>query len=261
MDEPVTTSPVRTIGPKIASHRGGADLWPENSMTAFRETAALDVDQVEFDVHPTLDNELVVHHDPTLERMTNGTGPISAHALASLSQLTIKGTASDRIPLLRDIFDLYKPTPIDLRLEIKADADRFRYSGLERAIAETLVGHDLQHRTTVTSFWIDTLLSFNACLPDVPLIWLVDRSIVRQIGDLASVLQIAAQRGIREIALHESDLDVERHRLGLALGLAVGAYAVNDAASIRRMFDLDVTVFTTNRPDLALAERAKRRGR
>ncbi len=257
MDEPVMTSPVRSAGPKIASHRGGADLWPENSMTAFRETAALDVDQVEFDVHPTRDGELVVHHDPTLERMTNGTGPISEQSLASLSQLIIKGTPSDRIPLLRDIFDLYEPTPIDLRLEIKADAHRFRYPGLERAIAEMLIAHDLQHRTTVTSFWIDTLLSFNACLADVPLIWLVDRSIVRQIGDLDSVLRIAAQRGIREIALHEIDLDVEQLRLGQAHGLAVGAYAVNDAASIRRMFELDVTVFTTNRPDLALAERGR----
>lgn len=227
-------------------------------MTAFRETAALDVDQVEFDVHPTADGALVVHHDPTVGRMTDGSGAISDHSFSALSQFTIKGTPSDRIPLMRDILDLYQPTSIDLRLEIKADADRFRYQALEPSIAEALVRHDLHRRTTVTSFWIDTLLCFQECLPDVPLIWLVDRSIVRQIGDLDAVLRLAAKRGVREIALHESDLGNEQFRMAQEIGLAVGAYAVNDVASIRRVFDLGVTVFTTNRPDLALIERSQR---
>ena len=227
-------------------------------MTAFRETAMLDVDQVEFDVHPTADGELVVHHDPTIDRMTDGTGAISKLTFSALSKLTIKGTAADRIPALSDVLDLYRPTPIDLRLEIKADANRFRYPDLEAAIVAALVQHELHHRTTVTSFWIDTLLSFHACLPAVPLIWLVDRSIVRQIGDLDGVLRIAARRGVREIALHESDLGEEECRLADAVGLALGAYAVNDAMSIQRMFDLGVTVFTTNRPDLALQERSER---
>ena len=92
----------------------------------------------------------------------------------------------------------------------------------------------------------------------MPLIWLVDRSIVRQIGDLDGVLRIAARRGVREIALHESDLGEQECRLADAVGLALGAYAVNDAKSIQRMFDLGVTVFTTNRPDLALQERSER---
>ena len=253
-----STSGTKPVGPRIASHRGGADLWPENSMTAFRETALLAVDQVEFDVHRTADGELVVHHDPTVERMTNGAGAIADLTLAALSELTLKGTQSDRIPLLRDVLALYRPTPIDLRLEIKADANRFRYPGLETVVADAVTALGLQQRTTVTSFWIDTLLTFQACLPQVPLIWLVDRSIVRQIGDLEAVLRIAAGRGVTEVALHESDLGAEQIDLGRSIGLAVGAYAVNDAASIARMFDLGVTVFTTNRPDLALEERARR---
>ena len=257
----MTTALAGRQGPKIASHRGGADLWPENSMTAFRETAALDVDQVEFDVHPTADGELVVHHDPTVDRMTDGTGAIADLSASALSQLTIKGTPADRIPPLREVLDIYRQSAIDLRLEIKADAGRFRYPGLEAAVADTLIRHELQHRTTVTSFWIDILLSFHACLPQVPLIWLVDRSIVRQIGDLGAVLQIAVKRGVREIALHQSDLGEDQLRIAEANGLAIGAYAVNDAATIRRMFDLGVTVFTTNRPDLAVSERSARRAR
>ncbi len=244
-------------GPKIASHRGGADLWPENSMTAFRETAALAVDQVEFDVHPTADGKLVVHHDPTVDRMTDGSGAISDQTFEDLAKLTINGTASDRIPLLTEVIEFFRTTRIDLRLEIKADAERFRYPDLESQITEVLVQHAMHRRTTVTSFTIDTLLSFSDSLPDVPLIWLVDRSIVRQIGDLDAVLAIAAGRGVDEVALHQSDLGEEQIRLAHARGLAVGAYAVNDEVSIRRMFALECTVFTTNRPDLALKVRAE----
>ncbi len=240
------------LGPKIASHRGGADLWPENSMTALRETAALAVDQVEFDVHPTSDGELVVHHDPTVDRMTNGCGAISDQTFEDLAKLTINGTVSDRIPLLTEVIELFRTTRIDLRLEIKADAERFRYPDLEPQIADVLVRHDMHRRTTVTSFTIDTLLCFHESLPDVPLIWLVDRSVVRQIGDLHAVLAIAARRGVGEIALHQSDFGQVQIRSAQAIGLAVGAYAVNDEASIRRMFTLACTVFTTNRPDLAL---------
>ena len=61
-------------------HRGGALVWPENSPTAFRNTAALPVEQVEFDVHPTTDGRLAVFHDPTLERTSDGTGPVAAHS-------------------------------------------------------------------------------------------------------------------------------------------------------------------------------------
>lgn len=221
-------------------------------MTAFRETALLPVDQVEFDVHPTSDGELVVHHDPTLDRMTNGTGAISDRTYAELTKLTINGTATDRIPLLAEVIELFRPTSIDLRLEIKADADRFRYRGLEPRIADALVKYDMQNRTTVTSFAIDTLLCFRESLPEIPLIWLIDRSVVRHIGDLEAVLQSAARRGVREIALHGSDLSEQNLQIAGELGLAVGAYAINDAASIRRMFELGVTVFTTNRPDLAI---------
>jgi glycerophosphoryl diester phosphodiesterase len=226
-------------------------------MTAFGETSMLAVDQVEFDVHPTVDDELVVHHDPVVDRMTNGTGAIADQSYADLAKLTINGSARDRVPLLAEVIELFQPTSIDLRLEIKANADRFRHNGLKQRIATALIEHDIHRRTTVTSFAIDTLICFRQNLPEVPLIWLIDRSIVRQIGDLDAVLRIATRRGICEIAMHENDLGTEQVRIAQALGLTVGAYAVNDDASIQRMFALGATVFTTNRPDLALKTRSE----
>jgi glycerophosphoryl diester phosphodiesterase len=226
-------------------------------MTAFRETSKLPVDEIEFDVHPTTDGQLVVHHDPTVDRMTNGSGAIASQSYADLAKLTINGTARDRIPLLSHVLELFRPTAIDLRLEIKADANRFRYKGLEPCIASALVDHRMERRTTVTSFAIDTLLSFEQSLPGVPMIWLMDRSVVRQIGDLGAVLQIAKSRGVKEIALHADDLIDKNVEITRALGLKLGAYAVNDEASIRYCSAIGLSVFTTNRPDLALKIKSK----
>ena len=59
----------------LAAHRGGSLLWPENSLLAFRNAIALGADFIEFDVHLSKDGEVVVIHDPTLERTTTGAGP------------------------------------------------------------------------------------------------------------------------------------------------------------------------------------------
>ncbi len=61
---------------KIAAHRGGAALWPENSVLAFRRAIALGVPLVELDVHLARDGGVVVIHDRTLDRTTDGTGPV-----------------------------------------------------------------------------------------------------------------------------------------------------------------------------------------
>ena len=88
---------------EIASHRGGAQVWPENSPTAFRQTTRLAVEQVEFDVHPSRDGRLVVHHDATLDRTTSGTGPVCDQDWADLARLTLKGTQAERMLLLEEV--------------------------------------------------------------------------------------------------------------------------------------------------------------
>ena len=71
--------------PRIAAHRGGAALWPENSLAAFAGALALGVDLLEFDVHQSADGEVVVIHDATLERTTEGTGAVGDQSAATLA--------------------------------------------------------------------------------------------------------------------------------------------------------------------------------
>lgn len=241
----------------IASHRGGALLWPENSRIAFENTTRLEVEQVEFDVHPSRDGKLVVIHDPTLERTTDGSGPVAAQDWASLSRLILKGTGGQRMLLLSEVIAIFKPTPIKLRLEIKAAADRTPYPGLPRAIVETLAAEGVLDRTTVTSFQIETVAEAVRHGRPMQHVWLVTPAVQADIG-LAGVAELAKafdvpMLGLRQDMLDGASLDAVRRA-----GLRVGAWACNDAAAVGRMLELGVDVFTTDRPDLALELRRAR---
>ena len=72
----------------VAAHRGGALLWPENSLTAFRQALALGVDYLETDIHLTADGEVVILHDPTLDRTTTGRGESTPRGLPTWPHCT-----------------------------------------------------------------------------------------------------------------------------------------------------------------------------
>ena len=82
-----TLRPPARRRPLVIAHRGGAGLWPENTMQAFKGSRDLGVDVLEMDVQATADNVLVVMHDGTLERTTDGSGPVNRLTLAQLKKL------------------------------------------------------------------------------------------------------------------------------------------------------------------------------
>ena len=71
----------------VAAHRGWCAKYPENTMEAFRAAVELGVDQIELDVRVTRDGELVIIHDATVDRTTNGTGKVCDKLLAELQAL------------------------------------------------------------------------------------------------------------------------------------------------------------------------------
>ncbi|MCX7374607.1 MAG: glycerophosphodiester phosphodiesterase family protein [Alphaproteobacteria bacterium] len=107
----------------ICAHRGGALLWPENSLRAFREAASLAIEELECDVHLSADGVAMVHHDATLDRMTDATGPLSALNADALSNIRIKGT-DEGIPRLSALLELVAQSGKLLRLEIKENHDK-----------------------------------------------------------------------------------------------------------------------------------------
>jgi glycerophosphoryl diester phosphodiesterase len=238
----------------IASHRGGALLWPENSRIAFENTAKLPVAQVEFDVHPTRDGKLVVIHDDTLERTTDGTGPVAARDWAELSRLTLKGTGGQRMLLLDEVIEIFRPTPIVLRLEIKCGPDRVPYPGHAGKVMAALKQAGVLERSVVTSFQLDTVVDAAAHGRPMRHVWLVLPQLQVDLG-LDRIIAAAKASGVPMLGLRENMLNVEVVATVRKAGLGIGGWACNDAAAIARLLELKVDVFTTDRPDLAIAQR------
>lgn len=240
----------------IASHRGGALEAPENSPTAFAHTARLAVDQVEFDIHPTADGEIVVFHDATLERTSDGAGEVCLHTLAELQALTLAGTDGEHMLTLAEFAAVFAPTEIALRMELKSDARHAPYPGLLDHALQVLDAAGLRARTIVTSFNVSVAGEAAATSGLSAAIWLVSPDMQARFG-VAGVVETAAAHGVKRLGIRCTSLDAATLAALRAAGLGVGSWATNEAADISAMLALGVDVFTTDRPTLALRMRGE----
>jgi glycerophosphoryl diester phosphodiesterase len=245
----------------IASHRGGALLWPENSRIAFENTACLAVQQVEFDVHPSRDGRLVVIHDATLDRTTDATGPVGSRDWSELGQVTLKATGGQRPLLLEEVIDIFRPTPILLRIEIKADQHGMPYPGLPARLAAALDGAGVAAPSIVTSFQLDTVAEAFALIRPRAAVWLLAPAVLRDIGGIAAAIDFARVRHVPMLGLHHTVLNADMVAACREADIGIGGWACNTVAAMSAMFALGVDVFTTDRPDLAIALRADYRSR
>ena len=98
---------------EVAAHRGNVENAPENTMPAFTDAYGIDVDMIELDLRMTKDHEIVVIHDATVDRTSDGTGMVSDMTLAELKKLDFGVKYSEkfrgtRIPTFREFLELTK---------------------------------------------------------------------------------------------------------------------------------------------------------
>ncbi|MET0386392.1 MAG: glycerophosphodiester phosphodiesterase family protein [Polyangiales bacterium] len=109
---------------ELVGHRGLSPGFPENTLAAFRNSIALGVDVIELDLRGTADGEVVILHDETLDRTTDGTGPVTALTLAEIKALDAgsyvdPSFSSERIPTFGEVLELARGTGVKLLLDIK----------------------------------------------------------------------------------------------------------------------------------------------
>ena len=138
----------------VAAHRGFCAKYPENTLLAFQKALELGVDQIETDVRITKDGQLVLIHDATLERTTNGTGKVCDYSLEELKRLD--AGRGQTIPTLRELLELVKDHPtITLDLELKEYPTEDRESVAYAACDQTLALVEEYHfgeRCVINSF-------------------------------------------------------------------------------------------------------------
>jgi glycerophosphoryl diester phosphodiesterase len=249
------SSPTAAARPLFAAHRGGALLWPENSLLAYRNALALGADFLETDIHLTADDEMVVIHDPTLERTTTGRGAVRAATRASLADVRLKaadGTVTaERLPTLADLLDLLGPSTARLLLEIKVDTAREAYPGIEDRALALVKARGLMDRVVVMAFEDATVRRVRALEPGVRTTLLVGRGRVERAHVLPKeAVRWATESGATDLGIDYRLVDAEVVTAARAAGLRVGVWTVNDEAAIQRMLDLGVDLVISDRPDV-----------
>jgi glycerophosphoryl diester phosphodiesterase len=245
--------------PLVVAHRGGAGLAPENSLAAFRQALDLGVDALELDVHLSRDGELVVIHDPTLERTTSGSGPVAARPWADLAALRLKSGfpgrfQDERLPRLDDVLALAAGRPgLRVQVEIKGGAGDF-YPGIEAKVVGAIERRALADRVIAIAFEDETLRRLRALRPSLTTYGLTSPRRLDQRGqDLAGYLAAMQALGVAGVGLDQRLVTLEVVAEARRRGLRIGAWTVNDPEAMRRFAGMELDFITTDRPDLLKA--------
>ena len=140
----------------IWAHRGASFAFPENTISAFREALRYDIAGIELDIQLTKDGRLAVIHDETVDRTTDGSGPVKEYTLAGLQALRVPAgeDRSERIPSIEEVFGLLREPCLsrDLRINIELKNSKERYDGMEERILGTVREFGLEDQVVYSSF-------------------------------------------------------------------------------------------------------------
>ena len=155
--------------PKVWAHRGCSMKYPENTLAAFEAAAKLSgITGIELDIQLSKDGEIVVIHDETLDRTTNGKGNVRDYTLEELKSLAITGSGSDKvyltdrgntsdtltIPTMKEVLELLKPYCVNngLMINIELKNGVVRYEGMEEKILKLVEEIGLKDYVVYSSF-------------------------------------------------------------------------------------------------------------
>lgn len=246
----------------VMAHRGGRGLWPENTLYAFERALDLGVDILEMDLHSSLDGTIVVMHDDTVDRTTDGTGLIQDFTLGELKALDAgyQWTQDDgltypyrsqgiTVPTFEEILAAFP----DARLNVEIKQSE---PSIVAPVCALIRDHGMGDRVLVASFDSATIQAFRQACPEIATTAGEDE--VRTLYILSflylgglyppsfEALQLPEYRG---------DTHVLTPRLVSAAhnrSLEVHAWTINQVEDMQRMLDLGVDGIITDRPDLLL---------
>ena len=250
--------PDRWSVPVPIAHRGSRLLWPENTMEAFSGAVALGYRHLETDLHITSDGVLVCIHDDTVDRTTNGVGPVDSFTLEELSDLDagyrhaggegygFRATGI-KVPTLEELASSFSDS--SLVVDLKTD-------GLIDALVVLIERENLADRLIVGSFDDDRLDDFREATggkvatstgPAMARLWVIASRVGRGAGGDAQALQVPTQiRGVRVV-------DERLVRLAHQSDMQVHVWTVNDEDEMKRLLDSGVDGLITDRPDILKA--------
>lgn len=218
-------------------HRGACAYYPENTLSSFEHAIHLGVDAVELDVHICASGELVVIHDITVNRTTNGKGKVAHKTLAQLKQLDIPD--NQKIPTLQEVFDAINRRVI-INIELKG-------YDTARATAELIKHYIKTYNWKPTDFMVSSfdhpeLALFHTLCPSVPFGPILEGIPIRYAQfaqDMGAHFVVAAKDFLTKAYIDDAH----------ARNLPIFAYTLNRKSEIRHFKALCVDGMFSDCPD------------
>lgn len=240
----------------MVGHRGSAGNAPENTLSSLRKARAEGCLWVEFDVRLTADRKLVVLHDESLERTTNGRGKASALPLAAIRALDAgswfdPSFAGEKVPTLEEALALLDEAGLGANIEIKGKGASAYETGAILAGTLSRLSSSRQGALLVSSFHPEALLAARERTPALArglLVGAVPRDWARRARALGCV----------SIHADERRLDPSMVAEIRACGFLMLAYTVNDPLRARNLFEWGVSSVFSDFPHAILAAMAHR---
>lgn len=229
----------------IWAHRGACAYAPENTLPAFELAIQMGADGVELDVQRTSDGELVVIHDETVSRTSNGFGKVVDQSLSELREADFShgfaGRRNIKIPILREVLDLFRGTGLTVNVELKNSVEF--YPGLEDDVLRVVDDAGMRDQILISSFnhWSLANLRGRVAREQVAILYA---------DSLYNPWDYAAMVGAGAVnpsghALQQPGLVDACHQAGLK----VNVWTINGEADAQRAADLGVDAIITNFPD------------
>jgi glycerophosphoryl diester phosphodiesterase len=239
--------------PVIFAHRGASAHAPENTLAAFELALAQHADAIELDAKLTADGQVVVIHDPTVDRTTSGHGRVKDLSLAQLRSLDAGSSFSEKyrgekIPTLEEVFET-------LGKRIFINVELTNYNTPRDQLVETVCmlvkKFGLQQNVMFSSFFASNLSKARAYLPGVP------RGLLAFHGLLGAWARSFGFAFGRYHALHPNLQDVTPEQVQRVhrLKRRIHVWTVDAAEDMRRVFNWDVDAIFTDDPQLAVQVR------
>ncbi len=232
----------------IFAHRGVSAHYPENTIAAFQAAAKLPIAGIELDVHLTADKEVVVIHDETIDRTSNGSGYVKDFTLQQLRTFDFGSWMSPKfsgetIPTLGEVLELFAGTNHRINIELKTDI--ISYEGIEALVLKEVAAQQMTERVIISSFNHESLQTVSQIAPYIESAALFAEVLV----DFTTYIALIPAK-----ALHVSLPTAFRKsvKLALAEGAIVRVYTVNDERHARSLQQLGIHALFTDDPEKIL---------
>lgn len=233
---------------QIFAHRGYAAKYPENTMKAFREAEKAGADGIELDVQFTKDGEIVVIHDETVDRTTNGTGAVKDFTFEELRRLdaSYKNKTllkKEPIPSLREVFEWLKTNDLKCNIEIKSNEETFMK--IEQPVIGMIREYGLSDRIIISSFNHYSLVFCYRIAPEIEIAPLYAEGLY---------MPWVYAESIKAKGMHPNYKAAPNEIIkgSLDYGIEVRPYTVNKEQDMRRLFEVGCSAFITDNPAKAL---------